>query len=176
MNEIGALRDANLPRLVSDDVPVFLALLGDLFPAVELNRMTDAALERTIRQAALDLKLQPEDIFVTRVIQMHELLQVRHSVFVLGRAGTGKTQVWRTLLRTYALMRLRPVCVDIDPKVCSLQNAKFYNHPQFKNHTILYFPLGSYIRRVIWLRQSNNSRVARWTVFLYSSRTGRTEF
>ena len=117
MNFIGALRDANLPRLVSDDVPVFLALLGDLFPAVELNRMTDAALERTIRQAALDLKLQPEDVFVTRVIQMHELLQVRHSVFVLGRAGTGKTQVWRTLLRTYALMRLRPVCVDIDPKV-----------------------------------------------------------
>ena len=74
-------------------------------------------MERTIRQAALDLKLQPEDIFVTRVVQLHELLQVRHSVFVLGRAGTGKTQVWRTLLRTYALMRLRPVCVDIDPKV-----------------------------------------------------------
>ena len=114
---LGALRDANLPRLVSDDVPVFLALLGDLFPSVELNRISDATMERTIRQAALDLKLQPEDIFVTRVVQLHELLQVRHSVFVLGRAGTGKTQVWRTLLRTYALMRLRPVCVDIDPKV-----------------------------------------------------------
>ena len=74
-------------------------------------------MERIIRQAALDLKLQPEDIFVTRVVQLHELLQVRHSVFLLGRAGTGKTQVWRTLLRTYAVMGLRPVCVDIDPKV-----------------------------------------------------------
>ena len=102
---------------MSDDVPVFLALLGDLFPSVELNRLTDASLERTIRQAALDLKLQPEDVFVTRVLQLHELLQVRHSVFLLGKAGTGKTVVWRTLLRAYALLRLRPVCVDIDPKV-----------------------------------------------------------
>ena len=113
----GALKDANLPRLVSDDVPVFLALLSDLFPSVDLNRMTDVSLQRTIRQAALDLKLQPEDVFVTRVLQLHDLLQVRHSVFLLGKAGTGKTMVWRTLLRAYALLRLRPVCVDIDPKV-----------------------------------------------------------
>lgn len=79
--------------------------------------MTDVSLQRTIRQAALDLKLQPEDVFVTRVLQLHDLLQVRHSVFLLGKAGTGKTMVWRTLLRAYALLRLRPVCVDIDPKV-----------------------------------------------------------
>ena len=115
----GALKDANLPRLVSDDVPVFLALLSDLFPSVELNRIADATLEMTVRQAALDMKLQPDEVFVTRVIQLHELLQVRHSVFLLGKAGTGKTQVWRTLLKAYALLRLRPVCVDIDPKVKS---------------------------------------------------------
>ncbi len=98
-------------------MPIFLALLGDLFPSVELNRIADEKMEQTIRQAALDLKLQPEDIFITRVLQLHDLLQVRHSVFLLGRAGTGKTQVWRTLLRTYTLLGLRPACVDIDPKV-----------------------------------------------------------
>ena len=30
-----------------------------------------------------------------------ELLDVRHSVFIVGNAGTGKTCVWKTLFKTY---------------------------------------------------------------------------
>ena len=40
-----------------------------------------------------DLKLQPEDSFILKVVQLQELLDVRHSVFVIGAAGTGKSQV-----------------------------------------------------------------------------------
>jgi len=40
-----------------------------------------------------DLKLQAEDNFVLKLVQLDELLFVRHSVFVIGNAGTGKTQV-----------------------------------------------------------------------------------
>lgn len=41
----------------------------------------------------MELKLQAEDSFVLKGVQLEELLQVRHSVFVIGNAGSGKSQV-----------------------------------------------------------------------------------
>ena len=47
---------------------------------------------------------------------MSELLEVRHSVFLVGNAGTGKTQVLRTLCRTLQIQKKRPVVRDLNPK------------------------------------------------------------
>ena len=44
---------------------------------------------------------------------------VRHSVFMVGSAGTGKTQVLRTLLQTYKNQGLKPVAFDLNPKAVS---------------------------------------------------------
>ena len=41
---------------------------------------------------------------------------MRHSVFVIGNAGTGKSQVMRSLQRTYHNMKRRPVWADLNPK------------------------------------------------------------
>lgn len=46
-----------------------------------------------IKQSVVELRLQAEDSFVLKVVQLEELLQVRHSVFVIGNAGSGKSQV-----------------------------------------------------------------------------------
>lgn len=51
-----------------------------------------------------------------KVVQMEELLAVRHSVFVIGNAGTGKSQVMRSLQRTYQNMKRKPVWADLNPK------------------------------------------------------------
>jgi len=51
-----------------------------------------------------------------QVVQLEELLTVRHSVFVVGNAGTGKSQVMRSLNRTYQIMKRRPVWTDLNPK------------------------------------------------------------
>ncbi|XP_076261923.1 dynein heavy chain at 93AB isoform X2 [Rhynchophorus ferrugineus] len=111
-----ALRDFNIPKIVTDDTPVFMGLIGDLFPALEVPRKRDAEFERTVKQAAIDLQLQPEDNFILKVVQLEELLEVRHSVFIVGNAGTGKTQVWKTLFRTYVNIRRKPVYNDLNPK------------------------------------------------------------
>ncbi|NXC72870.1 DYH9 protein, partial [Anhinga anhinga] len=111
-----SLRDFNIPKIVTDDVPVFLGLIGDLFPALDVPRKHDLNFESFVRQAVLDLRLQAEDNFVLKVVQLEELLTVRHSVFVVGNAGTGKSQVMRSLNKTYQIMKRRPVWTDLNPK------------------------------------------------------------
>ena len=62
-----ALRDFNLPKIVTDDVPIIMGLIGDLFPALDVPRKRDLDFEKLIRQATLDQKLQPEDNFILKV-------------------------------------------------------------------------------------------------------------
>lgn len=62
-----ALRDFNIPKIVTDDLPVFMGLIGDLFPALDVPRKRDLDFEKAIKGAALDLKLQPEDNFILKV-------------------------------------------------------------------------------------------------------------
>ncbi|XP_015211854.2 dynein axonemal heavy chain 17 [Lepisosteus oculatus] len=111
-----ALRDFNIPKIVTDDMPVFMGLIGDLFPALDVPRKRDFEFEKVVKQSVLDMKLQAEDSFVLKVVQLEELLEVRHSVFIIGNAGTGKSQVLKSLNKTYQNMKRRPVAVDLDPK------------------------------------------------------------
>ncbi|KAJ8794719.1 hypothetical protein J1605_003028 [Eschrichtius robustus] len=93
-----ALRDFNMPKIVTDDIPVFLGLVGDLFPALDVPRRRVPHFEQMVRQSTVELRLQPEESFILKVVQLEELLALRHSVFVVGNAGTGKSK--------------RPSCVD----------------------------------------------------------------
>jgi dynein heavy chain len=72
--------------------------------------------EKLIKQATMDLKLQPEDSFILKVVQLQELYEVRHSVFIVGNAGTGKSQIWKVLNRTYHNQKRKPIAVDLNPK------------------------------------------------------------
>lgn len=62
-----ALRDFNIPKIVTEDTSIFMGLIGDLFPALEVPRKRDLEFENHVRKAANDLKLQPEDNFILKV-------------------------------------------------------------------------------------------------------------
>ena len=111
-----ALRDFNIPKIVTDDLPIFMGLIGDLFPALDVPRKRDLDLEKLIRQAIVDLKQQAEDSFILKIVQLQELLDVRHSVFIVGNAGTGKSMVWKSLMKTNQNMKKKPTAVDLNPK------------------------------------------------------------
>ena len=70
-----ALRDFNVPKIVTDDTPVFMGLITDLFPALDVPRKRDLDFEKQIKQAVVDLKLQAEDGFVLKVSTCNRLIQ-----------------------------------------------------------------------------------------------------
>jgi len=51
--------------------------------------------------AKKDMGLIPEELFVLKIVQLAEILEVRHCCFVIGPAGCGKTCVWKTLAKTF---------------------------------------------------------------------------
>ncbi|XP_058534261.1 dynein axonemal heavy chain 11 [Ochotona princeps] len=124
-----ALRDFNMPKIVTDDIPVFLGLVSDLFPALDVPRRRKPHLEQRVRQATLELRLQPEESFILKVLQLEELLTVRHSVFVVGNAGTGKSKILRTLNRTYVNLNQKPVWNDLNPKAVTTDELFGFIHP-----------------------------------------------
>ncbi|KAK8861127.1 hypothetical protein M9Y10_012822 [Tritrichomonas musculus] len=119
-----ALRDFNVPKIITTDMPVFLGLINDLFPAIDVPRKRNLQWEETIRQCVLAARFQAEDQFVRKVVELEELLNVRHSVFIIGGAGTGKTEVWRSLCRAYAKRGTPCSFVDLNPK--AVTNNELY--------------------------------------------------
>ena len=97
-----ALRDFNIPKIVTDDKPIFLRLIGDLFPKIECDQKTDPDFKKIITQTVKnDMGLVAEELFVMKVVQLAEILEVRHCVFIIGPPGCGKTSVWKTLAKTH---------------------------------------------------------------------------
>ena len=119
-----ALRDFNTPKIVADDIPIFLGLISDLFPNLDVPRKRDLEFEKAVKHAACDLKLQPEENFIMKICQLDELLSVRHSVFIVGEAGTGKTKMWKALFKTYQNQKKKPVFTDLNPK--AVTNDELY--------------------------------------------------
>jgi len=44
--------------------------------------------------------LMPEKEFTLKIVQLYEILGVRHCVFIIGPPGCGKSAVWKTLIKT----------------------------------------------------------------------------
>ena len=94
---IRALRDSNIPKFLADDIPLFFAIINDLFPGVEIPNVNYGALQASIEVCLEKNGLQRVPSFITKIIQLFETLQVRHGVMVVGVTMTGKTTVFNIL-------------------------------------------------------------------------------
>jgi len=58
-----------MPKIVTDDKPIFLALIGDLFPKIEIESKIDVELKKLVfKTAKEDLGFLPEEAFALKVV------------------------------------------------------------------------------------------------------------
>ena len=96
------LRDANMPKYIFEDVPLFLGLINDLFPGLQCPRVGYDILKREVVTYlstngfdSVDCNVNYEQ--VDKVIQLYEIQRVRHTTMLVGPTCGGKSLVMKTL-------------------------------------------------------------------------------
>ena len=95
-----AMKDMNVAKLTSVDLPLFNGIISDLFPGVETPVLDYNKMYAAIK---VELKLdglQAASITLLKVIQLFETKNSRHSTMIVGETGSGKSTVWRILQRS----------------------------------------------------------------------------
>ncbi|XP_033642613.1 dynein heavy chain 3, axonemal-like [Asterias rubens] len=92
-----SIKDVNLPKFLSHDIPLFEGIISDLFPGLEMPRPDYGVLEKTLRDTILKNKLQCVPWFIEKIIQIYEMILVRHGLMIVGDAIGGKTSAFKVL-------------------------------------------------------------------------------
>uniref|UniRef100_A0A3Q2Z2I6 Dynein heavy chain hydrolytic ATP-binding dynein motor region domain-containing protein n=1 Tax=Hippocampus comes TaxID=109280 RepID=A0A3Q2Z2I6_HIPCM len=98
-----AMKDMNIAKLTSADLPLFTGIIQDLFPDVETPVIDYGKVE--LRQKGL----QVTPFTMTKVIQLYETKNSRHSSMLVGKTGCGKTVTWKTLKNALIAMHNKEV-------------------------------------------------------------------
>ena len=123
-----ALRDFNIPKIVQADEIVFFGLLNDLFPDLNPPRVIDEDLSDNINIACEENGLWPDAFFSLKVLQLDELLDIRHCVFITGPPGAGKSSCWKMLqaARNTQKPTEKVKTIDLNPK--TMPTEDLYGH------------------------------------------------
>jgi dynein heavy chain len=104
---IRAMRDSNVPKFVADDLPLFSALIQDLFPGVEIPEANFDELEQQIDRSIERMSLEPLPEFKLKVVQLFDTFNVRFGVMIVGPAGGGKSTCSHVLAHAMTQLRLK---------------------------------------------------------------------
>ena len=94
---IKACRDSNVPKFLASDLPLFHAIINDLFPGVHVPYSSYDSLQTAIVEQLMKAGLQPVPKYIAKILQIFETQQVRFGVALVGPTGAGKTEGYKVL-------------------------------------------------------------------------------
>lgn len=114
------LRETVTPKLIGEDAALMLGIEKSLFPGIEYNAFHSPDLEKSIRDHASQEGLVVSDEWMAKVLQLYQFQQIHHGIMLVGSSGTGKSSVYRTLLKAIQdVEKVDSVYHLIDAKVMS---------------------------------------------------------
>jgi dynein heavy chain, axonemal len=102
---IQAMRDSNVPKFLSSDLPLFSALIQDLFPEIQIPEARNVELEEMIDEIIDAMEFQRVDVTKSKTLQLFETMNVRFGVMLVGPTGGGKTTIYKVLAECLKKLR-----------------------------------------------------------------------
>ncbi|XP_022171452.1 dynein heavy chain 3, axonemal-like isoform X1 [Myzus persicae] len=101
-----AIYDVNMPKFSSEDIPLFIGIYGDLFPSVKLLMPEREELINKINLNLGKRNLQCSPWFIDKIIQIYEMMLVRHGLMIVGESFSGKTCAYQVLAESLSDLQL----------------------------------------------------------------------
>ncbi|XP_069117336.1 dynein axonemal heavy chain 6-like isoform X3 [Argopecten irradians] len=166
---IHSLRDANLPKFLAEDVPLFERILDDLFPSIIPPEPDHGIIERAINMAIRDQSLLHWPSQVEKIKQLYNQILVRHGVMLVGPTGGGKTTV-RNLLQK-ALILLPTISLQDNQQDPASRKQSVFQHNRAKKGHVEVFTINPKCVKLGELYGETDPNTFEWTDGLIATAT-----
>ena len=112
------MNDVNVAKFLNFDIPLFNGITSDLFKDVEPPKIDYELMISKIMEIFEECNLTFNDYAVEKIIQIYDMILVRHGLMVVGYPFSGKTTALEVLAT--ALKRCKEEMNEQEVEICRI--------------------------------------------------------